>query len=61
MQTTTRTETPGTGDRPDELPENERPEEFPQISPRPDPSNPRQVSCGHERAPAHGRRGSRVR
>ena len=35
MQTTTYTETPGTDDGPEELPENERPEEMPQIDDRP--------------------------
>ncbi|MDQ3210180.1 MAG: hypothetical protein M3Q20_03220 [Actinomycetota bacterium] len=45
MQTTTYTETPGTDDRPEELPENERPEELPQIEeqpqemPEPEPGN----------------------
>jgi hypothetical protein len=35
QSTTTHTETPGTGDRPEELPENERPEEFPQTGNQP--------------------------
>ena len=35
MQTTTYAETPGTDDRPEELPENERPEEMPPIDDRP--------------------------
>lgn len=55
MQTTTYTETPGTDDRPEELPENERPEEMPPIdepqeTPEIEPGNvqPGEVTPGGE-------------
>lgn len=40
MSSTMYTETPGTDDRPEELPEGERPEELPQTPPQETPENP---------------------